>query len=252
MYKNRRYRIVDMIARKGLCLLTLTFVLTGCAGKDSANVNAEVSDRQSDFSKIRKKNSDAFAWINIPGTVIDYPVLQSEDGDDSFYKSHNELKKDDEKGAIYIEAANLKDMCDFNEVVHGSSPLDGSMFAGLDNFLDKEYFDQHKFIYVYTEDNSLIYYIAAAFARDDTRLLEQYDFSYASGCSEFIEEIYDKSNENKLIREDCESVLEPEHFLITLSSNSKAVPGKQIVVVGCLVGDAAGKIDRYVDYGNEE
>ncbi|MEE3451830.1 MAG: hypothetical protein VZR27_14275, partial [Acutalibacteraceae bacterium] len=81
---------------------------------------------------------------------------------------------------------------------------------------------------------------------------EQYDFSYASGCSEFIDEIYSKAGMNGIIREGCESGLSPEHFLITLTTDSITEPGRQTVVVGCLVGDAAGKINREIDYGNEE
>ena len=155
MYKKRRYKIVE-IARKGLILLTLVSVLTGCSSGSSVSQSDEVEDRRSEFDRVRHKNSDVFAWINIPETEIDYPVLQSENGDDTFYKDHNEFKKPYEKGALYIEAANLKDMCDFNEVIHGSSPADGSMFGELDNFLDKDFFDSHRFIYVYMRELSSI------------------------------------------------------------------------------------------------
>ena len=186
----------------------------------------------------------------MPGTAIDYPVLQSADGDDSFYKNHDYLKRDDQKGSLYIEAANMNNMCDFNEVVHGSSPADGTMFAPLSKFLDESYMEEHKYIYVYMEGNALIYYIFAAYNRDNTRLIEQYDFSYASGCQAFLDEIYSRGM-GKVIRKGWEDQVQPDNFIITLSTvdpNS----GKQMVVVGCLVGDVAGKIDRYVDYGDPE
>ena len=102
------------------------------------------------------------------------------------------------------------------------------------------------------EDNSLIYYIIAAYTRDDTKLLAQYDFTYASGCMEFINEIYRKGDDSKIIRDGCETGLKPEHFLITLTTDSTDEPGKQMVVIGCLMGDVAGKIDRDVDYGDED
>jgi len=258
MYKFRRYKNIDMITVKGLFLLLLISTLTGCskkAGDAVGNTGYETStlptDQEKDFYDVKSKNNDAFAWIYIPDTEIDYPILQNSDGDDTFYQNHNEYREADDKGAIYIEAANLNNMCDFNEVIHGMSPADGSMFAGLNNFLDKAYFDEHKYIHIYTEDNSLLYYIIAAYTRDNTRLLEQYDFSYASGCAEFIDEIYDNGNMNKIIREDCQTGLEPEHFLITLTTNNIDMPEKQTVVIGCLVGDAAGKIDRVIDYGDE-
>ena len=257
-YKIRRYIGIDVIAVKGFFILLTAFTLTGCSGKSGnagGNTGYETSilptDKESGFDSVKRMNGDAFAWLYIPDTKINYPVLQSAEGDDTFYQGHNEFKEPDAEGAIYIEAANLNDMCDFNEVIHGSSPADGERFADLNSFLDKTYFDEHKYAYVYMEDNSLTYYIIAAYTRDNTRLLEQYDFSYASGCSEFIDEIYGNGDMNKIIREGCETGLTPEHFLITLTTDITVEPGKQTVVVGCLVGDAAGKIDREIDYGND-
>ena len=256
-YKIRRY--IDKTAVKGLLFLLIVFSLTGCSqkagnavGKTGYESSTLPTDTESGFDSVKRMNSDAFAWLYIPDTNINYPILQNAEGDDTFYQGHNELKEPDAEGAIYIEAANLNDMCDFNEVIHGASPADGTRFAGLNNFLDKKYFDEHQYAYVYMEDNSLTYYIIAAYTRDNTRLLEQYDFSYASGCSEFIDEIYNNGDANKIIREGCETGLSPEHFLITLTTDSTVEPGKQTVVVGCLVGDAAGKINREIDYGNEE
>jgi sortase B len=235
-----------------VAILVVVF-LTGCGGSKSAEVVSEsATDSHVDFQELIKANDDIFAWIHIPETEIDYPVLQSQDGDDSFYTNHNANKQADERGAIFIEAANLKDMCDFNEVVHGSSPADGTMFAGLDKFLDRTYFEDHQYIYFYMDGNALVYCIMAAFIREDQRLLAQYDFSYAKGCQEFIDEIYNGKSMNKNIRKGWESGLSPEHFLVTLTTVSPQYPGKQIVVVGCLVGDVAGKIDREIDWSDPD
>lgn len=259
MYRIRRYIDMEKKAVKGFFLLFIVLGLTGCSKEASNSVgntgfetSALPTEQESGFDSVKELNEDAFAWLYIPETEINYPILQNAEGDDMFYTDHNEFKEPDANGAIYIEAANLNNMCDFNEVIHGASPADGTRFAGINNFLDKKFFDEHEYAYVYMQDNSLTYYIIAAYTRDNTRLLEQYDFSYASGCSEFIDEIYSKAGMNGIIREGCESGLSPEHFLITITTDSVTEPGKQTVVVGCLVGDAAGKIDRDIDYGNED
>ncbi len=229
-------------------------LLCGCSApwgkKDEAGGN-DGGESFVDFEKLRAQNEDIFAWIKISDTNIDYPVLQSSDGDDSFYQNHDFLKNEDYRGAIYIEAANLKDMCDFNEVLHGSSTSDGTMFSQLDKFLDKDFFDEHPYIYVYMEGNTLIYYVFAAFTREDTRLLAEYDFSYASGCQAFLDEIYNGKSMNKLIREGWENQVQPENFVITLTTKDM-LSSKQLVVVGCLVGDVTGQIDREIDYGDPE
>ena len=53
------------------------------------------------------------------------------------------------------------------------------------------------------------------------------------------------------MREGWEGQVKPENFLITLTTTN-AETGKQLVVVGTLIGDVAGTIDRYVDYGDPE
>ena len=37
-----------------------------------------------DFDALQKRNPDAYAWITVPGTPIDYPILQDPD-DNSYY-----------------------------------------------------------------------------------------------------------------------------------------------------------------------
>ena len=146
--------------RNGLIvMLLLTAFLFGC-GKESAADNAtldgeEAEEQVIDVQKLHEANSDIFAWIKIPGTTIEAPVLQSSEGDDSYYASHDYVKRYDPDGALYIEAANGNDMCDFNTVIHGSSPSDGSRFAGLSQFLDRTYFDENQFIYIYLDGNAL-------------------------------------------------------------------------------------------------
>ena len=120
-----RYKIVSMKAcKRAFAMLLVMALLSGCS-KETPTQGKAASDDGADFvdvSEYAQMNSDVFAWVRIPETGIDYPILQSYDGDDSFYKTHDYMKREDPKGSIYIEAANLNDMCDFNEVLHGSSP----------------------------------------------------------------------------------------------------------------------------------
>ncbi len=258
MPKICRYKHIDRYAfGKVLAVLMALLLLSGCSAKQQNAVSVGVTGDESsephvDIAKLRETNEDIFAWINVPNTSIDYPVLQSSDGDDSFYINHNVNKEADPKGAIYTECANLKDMCDFNEVLHGSSPEDGTMFADVEKFLDRKYFEEHPYIYVYMEGNALIYYIFAAYSRSNTRLLQEYDFTCASGCQAFLDEIYNSRSMTKNIRSGWEGAVAPENFIITLTTSNSTDPSKQTIVVGCLVGDVMGKIDREIDYSEPE
>ncbi len=250
-----RNNYIDKTALKRLMVVALAAImLTGCSGpkgKGSSALGPEgesTDEPRVNFESLKRENSDIFAWIDVPGTSIDYPVCQSSDGDDSFYITHNAQKQQDPKGAIYTECANLTNMCDFNEVLHGSSPSDGTMFADLQKFLDKKFFDEHEYIYVYLEGNALVYYVYAAYTRNDARLLETYDFTCASGCQAFLDEVDHGKSMNKMIRTGWEGMVEPDNFIITLTTPNTDDPSKHTVVVGCLVGDVMGTIDREVDY----
>ena len=256
MQKKCRNNYVDKYGAKLIFAVTLILVMLCGCGKEATTQDEAMSGSRDvsaagshvDFEKLRQQNEDIFAWIYVPETGIDYPVCQSLEGDDAFYQSHNALKEEDPKGAIYTECANLRNMCDFNEILHGTSPSDGTMFADLQKFLDRKYFDEHEYIYVYTEGNALIYMTFAAFVRDDQRLLAEYDFTYAYGCQAFLDEIYENRSMNKIIRSGWEKQVEPENFIITLTTPFANDPTKQVVVIGCLVGDAKGEIDRAMDY----
>ena len=106
-------------------------------------------DARIDFQALKAENPEIFAWLYIPDTAIDYPVLQSGQGDD-FYENHNARKEADEGGAIYIELANLTSMCDFNTVIHGKTGPEGrGLFADMYRFADLDFFREHEEAYVY-------------------------------------------------------------------------------------------------------
>ena len=203
------------------------------------------ADTQIDIAALKEENPDIFAWIYIPETDIDCPVLQSTQGDD-FYESHNAYGQEDEDGAVYIELANLTSMCDFNTVMHGRTGKDEKgPFAGLYQFADPDFFGEHETLYLYLDDNVLTYEIFAAYERENTSLLRSYDFTYFEGCQQFLNDLYSIRDMTMTLREGWEGVT-PYHFLITLTTQRENDADKQFVVLAILTDDAAGTIDRMV------
>lgn len=205
-------------------------------------------DADVDFEALQAENPDVFAWLYIPGTDIDFPVLQSAEADD-YYEMHNAYGEPDRGGALYTELANLKNMCDFNTVIHGKSAQDGGngLFRDLYQFADPDFFEQHEDIYLYLNGNLLTYTVFAAYERENTSLIRTYDFTYGSGCEKFLTDMYGSREMGKNLREGWEEVT-PYHFLITLTTESPADPERQFVVLAALVRDAAGTIDRTVEW----
>lgn len=206
------------------------------------------ADASIDFKALKAENPDIFAWLYVPGTGIDTPVLQSAEADD-YYESHNAYGEADEGGALYTELANLKDMCDFNTVIHGKTSKDGTkgLFVDLYRFADPDFFGSHEDIYLYLDGNLLTYTVFAAYERENDSLIRSYDFTYGSGCERFLKDLYDSREMGKNLREGWEGV-SPYNFLLTLSTRQGGDASRQFIVVAALVGDAAGMVDRAVEW----
>ncbi len=203
-------------------------------------------DAAVDIRALQEENPDVFGWLYVPGTDIDFPVLQSEEADD-YYKNHNAFGEASEEGALYTELANLKNMCDFNTVIHGKCSEDGEsgLFADLYRFADPDFFREHENVYFYIDGNLLTYEIFAAYERDNTSLIRTYDFTYMSSCQDFLNDLYGTREMGMNLREGWED-LTPYHFLITLTTQRGEDTDKQFVAVAVLTGDEAGTIDRIV------
>ncbi len=201
-------------------------------------------DRQIDFDVLRAQNPDIFAWIHIPGTAIDYPVLQSGQSD-TFYENHNADGEEDDKGAVYIELANLASMCDFNTVLHGKAGENGDgLFADLYKFAEPDFFADHEYVDLYLDGNVLTYEIFAAYERENTSLIRTYDFTYQSGCKQFLEDLYGTRDMGMNLREGWEHVNE-YNYMITLTTQ-KEDAGRQFVVTAVMIQDRAGTINRII------
>lgn len=113
-----------------------------------------------DFPTLLAEGPDVKAWLQIPDTVINYPVTQSDD--DSYYLTHLYNMKSGKAGSLFIEAQNKSDFSDPNTIIYGHSMKNGSMFAYLLRFHNQDYFDSHSYGYLITpeEDYKLVFFAA--------------------------------------------------------------------------------------------
>ncbi len=125
------------------------------AAKPAADTPAQADDStpaaeksQMDFEKLLNINPDTVAWITLPDTVIDYPVVQGED--ESYYLHHLFTGKRGASGCIFMDMTNAPDFSDRNTVLYGHHMKNGSMFAGLEKFGEQSYYDAHKTMTLFT------------------------------------------------------------------------------------------------------
>ena len=105
--------------------------------------------RKIDLAALREVNPDVVGWIRIPGTKIDYPLMQGQDNE--FYLKHTWLKEKNSVGSVFLEWRNNPDLTDYNTIVYGHNMNDGSMFADMTKFYDNAFRKEHPYIYIVSD-----------------------------------------------------------------------------------------------------
>lgn len=95
---------------------------------------------------LRKMNPEYCFWIYIPGTCINYPVARH--CDNQFYLSHRFDGGEGGCGSLFADCRE-KPLSGAETLVYGHNMKDGTMFAGLKNYLDEDFRVRHSNIYVY-------------------------------------------------------------------------------------------------------
>ena len=95
-----------------------------------------------DFKQLQETNKDIYAWITVPDTNINYPIVQSS-WDNTYYLDNTIDGQAGLPGSIYTENYNAKDFTDFNTIIYGHDMNDGSMFQNLHKYEDETFFKEH-------------------------------------------------------------------------------------------------------------
>lgn len=128
------------------------------------------------FAELKEQNPEVYAWIYVPGTDVNLPVVQSTT-DDNFYLNHNIDGDYAVEGAIYSQSMNAADFSDPVTVLYGHNLVNGSMFSTLHYFENEDFFGQHDTMYIYTIGHILTYKVVSAYQYDDRHILNSFDFS---------------------------------------------------------------------------
>ncbi len=194
----------------------------------------EFADNPVDFESLEEINEEIYAWIYVPGTNVDYPIVQSATSD-FFYLDHDVYKNYLFAGSIYTEACNLRNFTDRNTVLYGHNMADGSMFATLHRFEDEDFFNKNKYIYVYLPGKKLTYKIVSAYNYDNRHIMNSFNFADDKVFEEYINFVMNPhssiSNVNKDVKLDLNSKL------ITLSTCLNSNDEGRYLVQGVLINN---------------
>ena len=144
-----------------------------------------------DFNALQEGNPDIYAWLQIPGTEFDFPIVQRA-GDDSFYLTHDSDGKESPAGAIFTESAyNTTTMEDLLTVAYGHQMHAGTMFGKLqETYSQENALEDYGEIVVYLPDKELHYTVFAAVPYDNRHILYNYDPTDPRRVTAFLDSVY--------------------------------------------------------------
>ncbi len=202
-----------------------------------------------DWNEWIGRNPDVYGWLTIPGTEVDYPLVQHPI-DDNYYLTHN---IDGEKfidGVPYTQKTyNSKDLTsDKVTVVYGHTfQEEDTMFSTLHNFEDQAFFDEHPTFVVYTPTQRLEYEVVSAFEYDNRHILQTQDMSDPAVAEEFFAMVQDPDSQNEKVRQ-LDAPLDPnsDHLLV-LSTCTKPSDSSKRYLVCSVLRDVQGTEEKEID-----
>lgn len=92
-----------------------------------------------DFTNLLNINSDTKGWIQVNGTNINYPFVQTTDN--NYYLKRDFNKSYNSAGWVYMDYRNNIDDFDRNTILYAHGRLNGTMFGSLKNIFNSDWFD---------------------------------------------------------------------------------------------------------------
>ena len=109
------------------------------------------------------QNQETYAWLQIDGTVVDYPVMYTPDDGEKYMYIDTEGNVDF-AGTLFIDARCSLNPRSDNVLVHGHNMKEGTMFAILPHFETEDFWKEHSVIrYTTREEGTKEYEVFAAF-----------------------------------------------------------------------------------------
>lgn len=196
----------------------------------------DVPSKDLDFEELQTEiNEDIYAWIYVPGTNIDDPVVQHPT-DDSYYLNYNLDGSMGYPGGIYTEGScNGRDFTDRMTVIYGHNMINGSGFGSLHNFEEEAFFDESRYIFIYLPDDIKVYEIFAAYEGSNAHIIYSHAWDDESWVRYLGDTLLLTGNKDHAV--DAYE-FEADDLVLTLSTCIRNSPNQRYLVQGVLLDEA--------------
>lgn len=147
-----------------------------------------------DFKNLLSKNSDTVGWIQVKGTNINYPIVQTTDND--YYLSHAFDKTKNNAGWVFMDYRNNALDFDQNTIIYAHSRYNGTMFGSLKNILESTWYNNkdNYIIRLSTPTENTMWQVFSVYTIEKESYYITTNFSTEEEYQQFLTTIKDRSN----------------------------------------------------------
>ncbi|MDQ0557984.1 class B sortase [Paraclostridium ghonii] len=172
-------------------------------------------------------NKDYRGWLDVDGTNIHYPIVQTTNND--FYLDKDINKNYLESGSIFLDFQN-DNFNDSNTILYGHSMRNGTMFGQLKKFKDEQFFNKYNTIYLSKPDGNILKYkIFSAYITDSRNIYNKTSFDSNEDFNSFL----DKTKKDSLFKSPVN--VDSNDKILTLSTCSYEFDNARMVVHAKLI-----------------
>ena len=160
---------------------------------DETQITETKSERILQLEELQKENSEIIAWLEIPDTNINYPILQAKDND--FYLDHDYKKDYSINGSLFLDKDFDIINGSSNYLIYGHRNKQGLMFEDLLKYADEDFYNSHKKIKFTTNEEDCMYEVVSVFYsrvyyKKEENVFRYYYFVNANSENEYNDFVY--------------------------------------------------------------
>ncbi|MDR2492703.1 MAG: class B sortase [Coriobacteriales bacterium] len=127
-----------------------------------------------DWAALRERNSEVIGWVIIPGTHVNYPIVQGPDNDYYLYHLFDDTSND--TGTVFADYQGSPTLAGQNNLVYGHNMRDGSMFSDLIKYTTQSYLMEHQTVFLATPERNYELRAIATLKLDESAPVRVFSF----------------------------------------------------------------------------
>lgn len=200
------------------------------SSEPAESVSLTTAPPRHDLAALATENPDCVGWVTIPDTGIDYPVMHTPD-DPEHYLRRDFYGNSASGGTPFLDGRNLVQVEGLNLLVYGHNMMDGSMFKPLISYLEPNFRETHKNIFLEIDGRQYRYALLDVLETNTQCSLYQYtDLSDPATESDFRAAILKET--------DLDGVHQASGYL-TLSTCNNGGGNSRVLVIAALAGEVS-------------